>query len=335
MSGLRAFQKSLPEKLRSIREKNKKCQNREYRNLLFRSKFFRNKRQDVIREAILKYNKGSFISGMTRQEAQYYHSFIQGKTIDNTQLGRSDHILAQKIKEENVAAIREVQLKIYDILNSNEDSEKKIAEIVSLVFQRQDQTDKLLRQGFIRLSVQNSELLEDNKELKAELEKYTDEVEKLTNKLKEILEQEALILERKNKRKNRKRLPPKEPLTEEIYNYLINEANLTYRETYVGARLRLALAILAVTGVRIGELLTIKVSQLKTLFTESWIAIDRSKRGPSNHKAFLTYKGKKIFSQRRRDFEIILFYKQDDSFIFLSLHLRILKTLYPAKLLIV
>jgi hypothetical protein len=37
-----------------------------------------------------------------------------------------------------------------------------------------------------------------------------------------------------------------------------------------------------------------EISQLQRLFQENWIAIDRSKRGPSNHKAFLTKEGKKI-----------------------------------------
>ena len=49
-----------------------------------------------------------------------------------------------------------------------------------------------------------------------------------------------------------------------------------------------------------------KVSQLKTLTQESWIAIDRSKRGPSNHKAFLTKEGKKIIQNRQKDFQFIL-----------------------------
>jgi SpoVK/Ycf46/Vps4 family AAA+-type ATPase len=70
-------------------------------------------------------------------------------------------------------------------------------------------------------------------------------------------------------------------MTAEIYKELIKEAEGT---TYLHIRLRLAFCLLAVTGVRINELLNIKVSQLKTLTQESWIAIDRSKRGPSNHK---------------------------------------------------
>jgi integrase len=56
--------------------------------------------------------------------------------------------------------------------------------------------------------------------------------------------------------------------------------------------------------------------QIETLFTNSWIAIDRSKRGPSNHKAFLTKQGIRILSSIRKDFEILLYYKSKESFIF-------------------
>ena len=71
----------------------------------------------------------------------------------------------------------------------------------------------------------------------------------------------------------------------------------------------MALCILAVTGIRINELLPLKVSQLETLFKENLIAIDRSKRGPSNHKAFLTKEGKKIIQDRKKDFQLIFLLK--------------------------
>lgn len=70
------------------------------------------------------------------------------------------------------------------------------------------------------------------------------------------------------------------------------------------------------TGIRINELLTLKVSQLETLFKENWIAIDRSKRGPSNHKAFLTKEGKKTIQDRQKDFQLILLTKEPDSYLF-------------------
>ena len=86
--------------------------------------------------------------------------------------------------------------------------------------------------------------------------------------------------------------------------------------TYIHVRTRIALCILAVTGIRINELLPLKVSQLETLFKENWIAIDRSKRGPSNHKAFLTKEGKKIIQDRQKDFQLIFLFKEPDSYLF-------------------
>ena len=70
------------------------------------------------------------------------------------------------------------------------------------------------------------------------------------------------------------------------------------------------------TGIRINELLPLKVSQLETLFKENWITIDRSKRGPSNHKAFLTKEGKKIIQDRQKDFQLIFLIKESDSYLF-------------------
>lgn len=91
---------------------------------------------------------------------------------------------------------------------------------------------------------------------------------------------------------------------------------MNYAYSYRGARLRLALAIMAVTGIRISELLSLKMEQVKTLFVGHWIAINRAKRGPSSHKAFLTKKGTSIMRQRLRDFEILSYIKEDDAYIF-------------------
>ena len=104
-------------------------------------------------------------------------------------------------------------------------------------------------------------------------------------------------------------------MTAEIYKELIKE---TERPTYFHVRLRLALCLLSITGVRINELLNIKVSQLKILTQESWIAIDQSKLGPSNHKAFLTKEGKKIIQDQKKDFELIFLMKEYDSYILTS-----------------
>lgn len=56
--------------------------------------------------------------------------------------------------------------------------------------------------------------------------------------------------------------------------------------------------------------------QIKNLFTNGWISIDRSKRGHASHKAFLTPQGFKIIKSRKKDFEILMYFKTENSFIF-------------------
>ena len=75
------------------------------------------------------------------------------------------------------------------------------------------------------------------------------------------------------------------------------------KASYLKVRSRLALCIFAVTGIRINELLQLKIKQLETLVQEYWIGIYRLKLGPSNHKAFLTKEGKKIIQDRQKYFE--------------------------------
>lgn len=80
--------------------------------------------------------------------------------------------------------------------------------------------------------------------------------------------------------------------------------------------MRLALALLLVTGIRISELLPLKMNQVESLFTKHWISIDGAKRGPANHKAFLTKEGAKIIKERRLNFEFLQLFKDSDSSIF-------------------
>jgi integrase len=196
---------------------------------------------------------------------------------------------------------------------------KKDSQLVNLESQldlllkgQEKNSDKLqiigeeLRRGFIGLALRNEELLKSNDQLKQQL----DGVLKKLNLIKQEREEKAA---RKQARASRKRLPKRDPMTRESYKELIKAAE---GPTYINLRTRIALCILAVTGIRINELLPLKVSQLKTLFKENWIAIDRSKRGPSNHKAFLTKEGKKIMHDRQKDFELIFLMKEPDSYLF-------------------
>jgi site-specific recombinase XerD len=163
-----------------------------------------------------------------------------------------------------------------------------------------------LQKGFIGLALRNEELLELNKKLKQQLEIVVEEFNQIK---KERQEKEV----RKQARASRKRLPKRDPMTAEIYKKSLKTAE---GPAYTDVRLRIAICLLTITGIRINELLPLKVYQLQTLIEEGWIAIDRSKRGPSNHKAFLTKEGKKLVKDRQKDFQFIFLMKEPDSYVF-------------------
>ena len=165
-----------------------------------------------------------------------------------------------------------------------------------------------LRKGFIGLALRNEELLQSNDQLKEQL----DDVLKELNTIKKEREEKAA---RREKWSKRKRLPKRDPVNSEIYNLLIKECE---GPTYIATRTRIAICLLTVTGIRIGELLSLKVEQLETLLEEGWISVDRLKRGPANHKAFLTSEGKKIIKLQKRDFEFLFLMKTKDSYVFTS-----------------
>ena len=156
-------------------------------------------------------------------------------------------------------------------------------------------------------------LTEENSQLKKEIGRLLNQLEILNQELEQRKNKEFAREERKKKWAKRKRLPKRDPMTLETYKKLMDQEQAP---TYLKARLRLALCILFVTGIRLNELLPLRVYQLKTLFEEGWIGIDRSKRGPSNHKAFLTAEGKKVLKERAKDYALICLLKKPEDFIF-------------------
>ena len=163
-----------------------------------------------------------------------------------------------------------------------------------------------MQRGFIGLALRNQELVKFNKELTQQLGIVVAEL----NQIKQERQEKEI---RKQARANRKRLPKRDPMTAEIYKKLLQAAEVP---AYTDVRLRIAICLLTITGIRINELLPLKVYQLQTLVEEGWIAIDRSKRGPSNHKAFLTKEGKKLIKERQKDFQFISLMKEPDSYVF-------------------
>jgi integrase len=218
-------------------------------------------------------------------------------------------------------SIQKVESEFTKIIDSDVGRNEKFHQLCSLMAEGHAETQSIMKEGFVGLAIQNAELnaelKEQNKTLEDQLNQLQEQLEIVREELQERKERERLMEEKKEKWKNRRRLPKREPITREIYDSLIQSSQkFKYSNLYQSARLRLALALLLVTGIRISELLSLKMKQVESLFTNHWISIDRAKRGPANHKAFLTKEGSRIIKERRSDFELLQLFKDDDSYIF-------------------
>lgn len=153
----------------------------------------------------------------------------------------------EKINKEDNPLLFEMESKL-DLLVKGQERNSNKLEIIG----------NDLRKGFIGLALRNEELLQSNDQLKEQL----DDVLKELNAVKKKREEKAA---RREKWSKRKRLPKRDPINSEIYNLLIKESE---GPTYIATRTRIAICLLTVTGIRIGELLSLKVGQLKTLVEE-------------------------------------------------------------------
>ena len=176
-------------------------------------------------------------------------------------------------------SIQKVEREFTKIIDSNVGRDEKFHQLFSLMAEGHAKSQSIMKEVFVGLAIQNAELNAElknqNKALTDRLNQLQEQLEIVTEELQERKERERLIEEKKEKRKNRKRLPKREPITKEIYDSLIQSSQKwKYSNLYQSARLRLALALLLVTGIRISELLPLKMKQVESLFTKDWRSID-------------------------------------------------------------
>lgn len=292
---LRNWRQTVPKSIKLL-SNTKKVKNAEFQSLLLNSDYFQENKSKAIATAILEYNERRLALHPLPVE-------IERSTLT--------------ISQDEDLSMEQIKQKLVTIVESEIATDQKITEIAYFMIASQNENTSVMKRGFTGLAIQNEELLQQNVELKEQLQSMQDQLQSVSKILEEKLEQERLLEEKRQRRKNQKRLVKREPITKEIYEWMISKANsLDYSNSFRGARLRLALALLLVTGIRISELLPLKISQVKTLFEKSWIAIDRTKKGPASHKAFLTQEGKHILKDRWKDLESVSYFKTNDSYIF-------------------
>jgi len=74
---------------------------------------------EAITDAVIQYNKTEFASGITRQEAEYYNFKLEIKPFEDTQLVKSDDLMALKMRKENIKPIKQVEIELHSILSLN------------------------------------------------------------------------------------------------------------------------------------------------------------------------------------------------------------------------
>ena len=126
-------------------------------------------------------------------------------------------------------------------------------------------------------------------------------------------EQEQLLLILKKCQNILQYLPKRQPMTSEIYQFLIKSAE---GPNYPLVRLRVALCLLTLTGLQINQLLKVKVSHLQTLQQFYWIKVTSSRSSTANRKAVLSKEGKKLINERKKDFNILFQSKDSAAYVF-------------------
>jgi integrase len=205
----------------------------------------------------------------------------------------------------------EVKENLLYILESKKSSEEKIVQIQALGLVEEKVTQGIIISGFSAVLTQNEEILERNKDLKNQITLLAEQV----SELERLRGEERAKEKRQEAHAKRKRLAKRDPITLSIYEELITSIS---GSDFKSIRLRIACLILAITGIRLNELLPLKMKQLIPLINSNWISINRSKRGPSSHKAYLTALGKKLVDDRKQDFKILFSIKELEGYVFSS-----------------
>ena len=138
-------------------------------------------------------------------------------------------------------SIQKVESKFTKIIDSNVGRGEKFRQLFSLMSEGYAETQSIMKEGFVGLAIQNTELKYQNKALEDLLNQLQDQLKIVTEELQVRKERERLLEEKKEKWKNRRRLK-REPITTEIYDSLIKSSR-KYSNLYQSARLRLAFII--------------------------------------------------------------------------------------------
>ena len=149
-------------------------------------------------------------------------------------------------------------------------------------------------------------LFEEHMRLNQTMDKVNREMEYMRNERK--TREKA-----KEQRKNAQKGPLRESIEEEEFYEILE---LVKHKGFVASRKKAALLILFVTGLRVSNLLLLKVKHLKSLLNEGTTQISIIKKGPQRFPLTLSSKGKELLKENHKHFFALMEDKKDDQFFF-------------------
>ena len=162
--------------------------------------------------------------------------------------------------------------------------------------------------SFLTQSRLELRLLEKIKNLEVEQTQNLNLIKELVNYKNKMEEEKAAKEYRRQKRLKRQKRQQPQPFLREYLPWVLAFLEKKKWNRLTKSRLRLAMVLLVVTGIRISEIRFIKVSQIVALFGKGYLQVNLSKGGRKGHKIFLTKEGQTLLSDYRKDFINLIFY---------------------------
>lgn len=117
----------------------------------------------------------------------------------------------------------------------------------------------------------------------------------------------------KDKRVNAQKLQKRDSITEDEFFHILDSVK---NDHFVPSRKKAALILLYVTGLRISNLLLLKIHHINDLFDKGSTTIPLIKRGSNKHLLSLSQKGKQIIEKYHSSFLCLMADKNRDGFLF-------------------
>ena len=161
---------------------------------------------------------------------------------------------------------------------------------------------KAIELSFLAQSKIQLTQLSEIKNLKVEQRKNLNLIKELVNYKNKMEEEKAAKESRRQKRLKRQKRQHPQPFLREYLPWVLGFLESKNWNPLTKIRLKLAMVLLVITGIRISEIRFIKVSQIVVLFEKNYLQVNLSKGGRKGHKIFLTKEGQRLLSTYRVDF---------------------------------